>query len=164
VELHSVDLPDESYYSSPRWSPDGASIAFRLSDSASPTARYAVYDLAARSIVAESPPMPQYDPRYGGRCGGGEMFGLAWSRDGRSISYAFSMGDKGSNGIHSWHIDSSEESLSSTSGGSPPSAGPDGLLAFASSPYGDSYIFVASTDGDMPVLLTSGGSPVWSPR
>jgi len=48
-------------------------------------------------------------------------------------------------------------------GGSPPSAGPDGLMAFTAGGYVDSYIFVANTSGGMPVLLTDGRSPVWAP-
>lgn len=78
------------------WAPESNRIGFHVSEQDTP--HYAVYDLAAGAIVALAN-VPQRNPNIGGRCGGGDMWRSAWSRDGRSMLYSYTDGLAGTNGV-----------------------------------------------------------------
>jgi Tol biopolymer transport system component len=160
-EIARIDEPQDVYYSRPQWSPDGTRIAFHVSDRGKP--RNAVYDVAAGRIVAEAA-VPEADPNIGGRCGSADMWLVAWSRDGRDVLYSYGDGLAGTNGVWVWDVASGGQRLTPALGAGPATAGPGGLFAFAASSYGGEMIFAGNTAGGMPMLITDGRAPVWSPN
>ncbi|HEU5324040.1 MAG TPA: hypothetical protein VFX28_24775 [Methylomirabilota bacterium] len=159
AEHRRIDMPDDTYYGSPAWSPHGL-IAFHVSAGDRP--HYAVYDIASGGIVDEAP-VPRASPNIGGRCGGANMWRLEWSRDGRSIHYSYGMGDTGANGAWTWDLDTGQQRVAPAMGASSVSAGPEGLIAFSAAGARRSMIFVAPGDGGMPALITEGSAPAWQP-
>jgi Tol biopolymer transport system component len=143
-------------FGQPRWSPLDNRISFYYSQP--DKAQYAIYDLATRSVT-QRVTVPAVDPNSGGRCGGVDMWRSEWSRDGRYLSYAFMFGASGTNGVWSWDMSTGEQRLSSATGATAPSAGPDGWFVFGSS----GYLFAGSIAGGWPVLLGDGSFPAWSP-
>ncbi len=156
-DLVRIESPKDVYYMRPQWSPDGTRIAFVVSDG--DNLRLATYDVAAGRIAAEAP-APERDPNIGGGCGSGDMWLVEWSRDGRQVLFSFGEGLTGTNGVWAWDPASGERRLVPGLGGGPPTAGPRGLFAFAP---GGQFIFAGYGSGGMPVLITDGRAPVWSP-
>jgi hypothetical protein len=95
-ERARIEPPKDVYYASPVWASESNRIGFHVSEQDTP--HYAVYDLAAGAIVALAN-VPQRNPNIGGRCGGGDMWRSAWSRDGRSMLYGYTDGLAGTNGV-----------------------------------------------------------------
>jgi Tol biopolymer transport system component len=160
-EIARVEMPGDSYFGKPRWSPVADQIQFHVGRSDGQP-QYAVYDLARRDIIAAAR-VPKASDKIGGKCGGWDMWSATWSRDGGGVLYSFDMGDTGANGIWIWDVASGEQTLVPSISASPASAGPDGYAAFASSGGTNGTIFIASPGGGFPTLLTDGSGPVWSP-
>ncbi len=156
-ERARIEPPKDVYYSSPLWAPASNRISFHVSEQATP--HYAVYDLAAGAIVARAD-VPRRNPNIGGKCGGGDMLRSAWSRDGRSVLYSYTDGLAGTNGVWMWDVAAGGQRLVPAFYASTPSDGPGGRVVFSSG----LFIMAADPSGALPVLITDGRSPVWSPR
>ncbi len=159
-EVARIDPAQDVYYQRPRWSPDGRRIAFHVTDGGA--GQVAVYDVAAGRITAEAA-LPARDPNVGGKCGGGDMWLVEWSRDSRFVLYSYTDGVPGTNGTWAWDVASGEQHLVKAPQAGPATTGPAGWFAFNAWSYADSMIFAANAGG-IPVLITDGRSPVWSPR
>jgi hypothetical protein len=59
--------------------------------------------------------------------------------------------------VWAWDIPSGAQKLVVAAGAGEPSAGPDGAVMFSAG----AHIFVGTTAGGLPRLLTDGSSPVW---
>lgn len=158
TEVHRIDFEATTGYASPRWSPVENRIAMHLVKDS--RARYAVYDVATADLVAEAEP-PKYSERIGGRCGGGDMWNTEWSRDGQRILYSFTFGDTGANGIWSWDVASGEQRVVPAADAGATSAGPGSLLMFSTYGGGEPHIFIGSSDGGLPRIVTDGAQPAW---
>ncbi len=156
-EQAHVEPPEGVYYGSPLWAPESNRLAFHVSEQDTP--HYAVYDVAAGAIVA-SADVPQRNPNIGGRCGGSDMWRSAWSRDGRSVLYSYTDGLAGTNGVWVWDMVTGEQALVPAFGAGAPSNGPEGRVTFSSG----LFVMAGDTSGALPVLITDGRSPVWSPQ
>ncbi len=157
TERARIEPPKDLYYASPQWAPESNRIGFHVSEQDTP--HYAVYDLAAGAIVARAD-VPQRNPNIGGRCGGGDMWRSAWSRDGRSMLYSYTDGLAGTNGVWVWNVATGEQRLVPAFGAGAPSDGPGGRVVFSAG----LFVMAGDRPGVLPVLITDGRSPVWSPR
>jgi len=156
-ERARLEPPKDVYYGSPLWAPESNRIGFYVSQQKTP--HYAVYDLAAGAIVARAD-VPQHNPNIGGKCGGGDMWRSAWSRDGSSLLYSYSEGLSGTNGVWVWDVATGKQRLVPAFSAGTPANGPGGRVVFGSG------LFVMAGDprDARSVLVTDGRSPVWSPR
>jgi hypothetical protein len=166
VEVERIAHPGDGSFGSPRWAPDGDRIAMHYSRRAADgrlwEPRYVLYDLATRQVIGETE-VPRASDKIGGRCGGTDMWRSDWSRDGRRLLYAFTMGDTGANGIWVWDTASGTQKLVPAANAGPAAPGSDGHFAFSASAFDRSYIFIGDEGGGFPRLLTDGQSPAWSP-
>jgi Tol biopolymer transport system component len=154
IEVDRIAFEGERYYASPRWSPVSNRIALHLWEDG--RARYTVYDLSTAAFVGDAAPPPTSD-RIGGKCGGGDMWRTSWSADGQHVLYSFTDGDTGANGVWAWDVASGEQRVILASYVSAPSSGPDGAVMFSAG----AHIFVGTTAGGLPRILTDGSSPAW---
>jgi hypothetical protein len=152
-----LEPPKDVYYGSPLWAPESNRIGFYVSEQKAP--HYAVYDLAAGAIVARAG-VPQRNPDIGGKCGGGDMWRSAWSRDGSSVLYSYTEGLAGTNGVWVWNVAAGKQRLVPAFGAGAPSDGPGGRVVFSSG----LFVMAGDTGGALTVLITDGRSPIWSPR
>ena len=156
-ERARIEASKDVYYSSPLGAPVSNRVGFHVSEKDTP--HYSVYDLAAGAIVARAG-VPRRNPNIGGRCGGGDMWRSAWSRDGRDMLYSYTDGVAGTNGVWVWDVATGEQRLVPAFGAGAPSDGPGGRVVFSSG----LFVMAGDTRGALPVLITDGRSPVWSPR
>ncbi len=159
VEVRRIVFAQGTGYASPRWSPIENRIAMHFQDERG--ASYAVYDLATSTFIARSD-TPKTSERIGPRCGGGDMWNTEWSRDGQRILYSFMFGDTGANGIWSWDVATGERGvIAAASAGSATSGGGEGVMFAAGGGNGYGHIFVGSSGGGFPRIVTDGYAPAW---
>ncbi len=169
-EVHRIAQPaGNAFYSRPRWSPVADQIAFHVSEYDETTQvsspRYVVYDISAGAII-DSVASPRASEKIGGGCGGGDMWRMEWSRDGRRLLYDFSMGETGANGVWVWDVAIGDQRVIPAAQAGPASPAAGGWFAFAasgsySSSGPSSYIFAGNDGGGAPLLLTDGSQPAW---
>jgi serine/threonine-protein kinase len=147
----------------PRWSPDGTRIAFVANESGRSTVQIVPALGGPSRVVVQT---------AGGE---GEVFGVAWSPDGRQLAYGMF------GGIYTVPVDGGEQRLvADMVDGHSPSWSPDGskivfvlgnpTFVFGTFVLGNiapSSIWVVSASGGDPVQVTEGTflhmSPVWTP-
>ncbi len=153
VEVQRIVMAQGAGYASPRWSPVENRIAMHFQDQAG--SGYAVYDLASSGFVARSE-TPKVSERIGGRCGGGDMWETEWSRDGQRVLYSFTSGDTGANGVWSWDIATGERRVIVAANAGSASSGAGTSVMFSAG-----HIFIGSSDGGLPRIVTDGAQPAW---
>jgi hypothetical protein len=156
TEIQRIGFEGTAWYGSPRWSPAANLIAMHRQDESG--ARYTVYSVDEARFIAESE-TPKPSERAGGGCGGGDMWQTEWSRDGRRVLYSFTFGDTGANGIWSWDVATGERRVIVAAGAGSASAGAGTNVMFGAS---GQHIFIGSSDGGLPRIITDGAQPAWS--
>jgi hypothetical protein len=74
--------------------------------------------------------------------------------------YSYTDGLAGTNGVWVWDVATGEQRLAPAFGAGAPSDGPGGRVVFSSG----LFVMAGDTGGALPMLITDGRSPVWSPR
>ena len=157
-EVARIEAPEGTWDASPIWSPTDNRMGFFHSTSSEvPTSEFVVYDFATATHTARAS-MPETSPSAGGKCGGGDMWRAAWSRDGRHLLYGLDNRTTGNNGLWSLDAATGETRIAPAQDAFNVSAGPNGSAAFGAA----GYIFIADIGGGFPTLITDGHSPVWS--
>ncbi len=157
TEVHRIGFEGTAWYGSPRWSPAANLIAMHRQDESG--ARYTVYSVDEARFIAESE-TPKPSERIGGRCGGGDMWQTEWSRDGQRVLYSFTFGDTGANGVWSWDVATGERRVIVAAYAGSASAGAGTTVMFAAG-GNTAHIFVGSSDGGLPRIVTDGAQPAW---
>jgi hypothetical protein len=154
IETSRITFGENEYYASPEWSPAANIVAAHATTDSE--ARYTLFDVSTGRLIGTAV-VPVYSSKLGGRCGGGDMWKTAWSADGTHVLYSFQWGDTGANGIWAWDIASGAQRLVVAANAGEPTAGPDGAVMFGAG----GHIFVGTTAGGLPRIMTDGSSPVW---
>jgi Tol biopolymer transport system component len=148
----------DAFYTSPSWSPDGATIAIYGQGLGAPCAGYALIDVASGGL-RDCLALPD-GGSLGFGCGGWGGAGASdWTPDGTAFVYHW-QSQQGETGLAVVDLATGTRAMIPSQGVYGLDASPDGAhVVFGSWPS----IWVADTDGSDLALLADGNLPVWQP-